>query len=558
MSMRLTFAQACALLPALCMGDVSELRAQWQSQSGPATAALGAVVGSDVERYVRALSMTGIIKPIPWGARPFGADELREFLQDPTVQPHPWRAGIARALDPHVGAVVAMSASANSAFPWGANDGAMWQGRGVTTSLGAAATVRWGAFSAVAAPVAFSAQNAAFRLIPVAGDIPFRDGVFPTAIDLPQRMGAGRYSRVSPGESSVRLRLSHIVGGITTASLGWGTGEAFPAIFGSNAGGFSHVFLGTAGRGVRIPAVGRVSARYVLGVLEQSPWSPVQGSTVFVNDSDVGRRRIGSGLTLSFMPSLLPTLELGLSRFYHSAFTSPSTRWDAWSKPVSVLYKRSRSEAVDAGGAGPDTDNQLAAFFPHRGVEASFELLREDHNWDARDLAQEPENNSAVLASFRTIVRRSSTGIGVLTLEYFDGDVRPIAQQRSQGSLYAHQPLRQGHTARGQLLGAPIGVGAISGARAGFERFTTSGSVRYGLQRWRVRSARSSDPEALYRAVNYPTSGSHDWILDATMGASVWRTHQSYSADVGVAWAGVWQFSDPKTNWYARFGWTMF
>ena len=311
-------AATCA---AALSGTAPRLAAQWQANGGPAGAALGAVVGSDVERYVRALTLAGIVSPLPWGARPFGADELAELLADTSVRAHPWRAPLARAMAPRARAVIIANAGVNSAFPWGANDGPLWQGRGLTTAAAGALTFRWGPLTAVAAPLVFSARNTAFPLLPVAGDSPYRDGLFPTAVDRPQRMGGSAYARASPGESSVRLRVRGVVAGIATGSLGWGTGESFPAIFGANAGGFSHVFAGTAGRGLRVPAVGRFSGRYVLGVLEQSPWSPVTGSESYVNDIEIGTRRVGSGLTLSFMPSFLPTLELGASRFYHSPYT---------------------------------------------------------------------------------------------------------------------------------------------------------------------------------------------------------------------------------------------
>ena len=562
-AMRVTFPRVCATCIAAVLLNVLPLHAQWQSNGGPATAALGAVVGSDVERYVHALALAGVIAPLPWSARPFGADDLDAFLHDSTVRAHPWQARMRAALAPRARVVGTVYTSVNSAFPWGANDGPMWQGRGVTTAVGLATTFRWGPFTAVAAPVMFFAQNASFPVVPISGSSPFRNAVFPTAVDVPQRMGASRFARASPGESSLRVQIGGAVAGISTGSLGWGTGESFPAIFGANAGGFSHLFLGTSRRGLRIPGIARVSARYVVGVLEQSPWSPVEGNQAYVNDLEVGQRRVGAGLTVSVSPAVFPTLELGASRFYHTPFSNGPTRWRSWSKPIEGIFKTSRPDASAGGDRGPLIDNQLAAFFarwsfPRRGVEASFELFRDDHNFDARDFAQEPENNGASLASVRAIVGRSPTRLGIVTLEYFNGDVSPIAQVRSQGSLYAHQPLAQGHTERGQLLGSPIGVGAISGTRVAYERFAASGTLRGSLQRWRTRSLRSQDPEQLYRPSNYIFPRTHDWVLDAGVGATRLRRHQSVSLDIGVAWAGVWAFGDPRTNVYARAGWGAF
>ncbi len=539
------------------------MQAQWQANGGPASAALGAVVGSDTERYLRALTIAGIVRPLPWVARPFGPADLTSILADTSVKAHPWRGPLQRSLTPRAGAVASLFLSGNSAFPWGAHDGPLWQGRGVNAALGLAATFRWGPLSAVAAPIAFTAQNGDFPLVPIAGTSPFRNAVFPTAVDLPQRMGDKTYNRVSPGESSARLQALGGVLGISTGSLGWGSGETFPTIFGANAGGFSHVFAGTSGRGILVPRVARVAVRYVLGVLEQTPWSPVEGSETYVNDIEVGRRRVGSGLTVSLTPAFMPTLELGASRFYHTPYTSGAGRWSSWSKPIEGIFKTSRPDVAAGGDRGAFIDNQLAAFFarwtfPGRGVEASFELFRDDHNLDRRDFFQEPENNGASIASLRGIVGRSAERLGIVTLEYFNGDVSPIAQVRSQGSLYAHQPMAQGHTERGQLLGSPVGVGAISGTRVAYERFTPEGALRATVQRWRTRSLRSQDPEQLYRPSNYVFERTHDWVLDVGVGATQLRGHQSLSMDAGVAWAGLWAFGDARTNWYARLGWNAF
>jgi hypothetical protein len=190
--------------------------------------------------------------------------------------------------------------------------------------------------------------------------------------------------------------------------------------------------------------------------------------------------------------------------------------------------------------------------FPSRGAEATFELFREDHSWDSRDQAQEPENNAAVLASLRAITERRADKLSMLTLEYFDGDVRPIAQARAQGALYVHSVLTQGHTQRGQLLGTPIGGGAITGQRVAWERFTPRGSLRANLQRWRNRALRPTNVESLLPPAERAVAATHDWILDGSIGVTRYRRSRALSSEIGVAWAGRWQLASGRTNLYAR------
>ena len=542
------------------------LAAQWQANTGPAGAALGAIVGGDVERYLRAASLAGVIPQVPWAARPYGSRELKQFFLDSTVRAHPWRSELQRSLARRTATGTIGFSSINSAFPWGSNDGAIWQGRGINLAIGVAAAFHWGALSVVAAPLAYSSQNASFRLQRpiVAGVSPYADPLLPTAVDLPQRMGSRPYTRLDPGESSIRMRLKGAEIGVSSASEGWGTGEAFPAILGANAGGFPHLFFGASGRGVHLDGIGDFKARYVLGLLDQSAWSRVQGSETYRNSEESGTRRIGSGVSVGYSPSFLAGLEVGASRFFHSPYRAGRHGWNAWSKPFEGIFKQGfNGRTDDTGDPGGDSDNQLAAFFarwafPRRGIEATIEVFRDDHSWDSRDFAQEPENNSAVLASIRTTVHRDADRLALLTFEYFDGDVRPIAQARAQAFLYAHTPLRQGHTQRGQLLGAPIGAGAIAGARSTWEQFTPTGSFRVNLQRWRTRSTPSTDPQGLLPAAGSAVPNSHDWILEASAAATRYRSRRTLSLEAGVAWAGRWQLSEAKTNFFTRASLGMF
>ena len=541
-------------------------RGQWQANTGPAGAGLGAVVGGDVERYVRALAIAGMIAPIPWAVRPFGPDDLREVLNDSGATDHPWREATRAATRARAAAGGMLFVGANSATPNGANDGPMWQGRGVNAAAGGALRLRLGGITAVAAPIAFVAQNAAFTLMapPPFSRSPYANPLFPLFIDQPQRMGGSAYSRLDPGESSIRVDASGLVASLSTASVGWGLGETFPAILGPNAGGFPHLSLGTRARGIGIPRFGRVTGRYLLGVLNQSAWSPVQGSETFIDGRQTGTRRVGSGLALSFTPAALPTLELGASRFFHSPFLSGPRRWDAWSKPFEGIFKNG-FEGRGAADIDPfgDADNQLASFFarwvfPRRGVEASIELIREDHNWDSRDLAQEPESNGAISASIRATTRRTARQLALLTFEFFDGDVRPIAQGREQGFLYIHAGLPQGHTQRGQLLGSPIGAGAIAGQRVSWESFTQGKTHRFILQRWRTRSASIADFRGAFVPSPNSLPNSHDWVIDGSASRTSNRGKQALTLEGGLAWWGRWNLAGAQANVYARASYSAF
>jgi hypothetical protein len=537
------------------------LAAQWQGATGPRSAALGAAAGSDVERYLRALVTAGVIRDVPWHARPFTARDVEALLARAGDTGHPWAASLRT---PRAALGTAALVTGNSGFPRGDNDGPLWQGRGVNAALGLAATARVGPITATLAPVGFVAQNLDYPLIP-SGVEGVGHSPYPNSIDLPQRFGRRAYARVVGGESSVQIETDWLMAGLGTRTEAWGPIDHYPAVLGHNAGGFPHLFVGTPAAGLRIPVLGRVTGRYLLGPLSQSRWSSVTGPDSFAVAGPTGTRRLAVGLAASWMPAFLPGLEVGASRFYHSPWRGPANRWDAWSKPFEGLLKAGfgdRGEvATDPTG---DLANQLASLsarwvLPTRGVELSFEYMREDNSYDLRDLAQEPEQNSAIAASIRVATHRDAQRLGILTLEYFDGDVRAVGQQRPQGLLYVHIPLAQGHTLDGQLLGAPIGAGLIMGQRATWERFADGRRLEVTLERTQPRPWLTEDGQGLYVRTLSRLPRYGDWVLEGRVVSSRrLRSSRWLTFEVGFAYAGLWAHDAPRVNLRAGGGWSLF
>jgi hypothetical protein len=80
--------------------------------------------------------------------------------------------------------------------------------------------------------------------------------------------------------------------------------------------------------------------------------------------------------------------------------------------------------------------------------------------------------------------------------EVFSYEVPAGTRNRGEGLIYLHIPLEQGHTVRGQLLGAPVGVGSGSAQTAAFERYTPGGKLKVFVSR--VTQRERSDLELDY------------------------------------------------------------
>lgn len=465
--------------------------AHGQSQSSIAGASAGLTAGGELDNYLRYLQTIGRVPLGSWSLRGFSASEIDSLAAVQGV--HPWSASweFRRAAGARHVAVLPLAAAVrfNTTTPFGSNDGPIWAGRGATTSLQGGVVLAWGHISAVLDPIVFRAENRAFTLEPngQTGSGRFADSDFPGRVDRPQRFGDGAYSRFDPGESTVRLDLFGVSAGFSSANQWWGPATVFPVILGNNAAGIPHVFLGTE-HPTNI-GLGKVQARVVYGLERQSDYSPVVGPDTFANGDQSGRRRFMSGLVVTFSPAPIPGLELGAARFFHQAwFGTIGSR--ELSSPFEGLLKKSIPQGVAVPGA--DTQdalkNQLASLFgrwvlPHSGFEVYAEYGHEDHNYDARDLIEEPDHSRIFMAGLRKVFLRNDSTFSAFRAEFIDASTPTLLRHRDEGLVYVHYPLKQGHTQDGQLLGADIGVGSPSGANLTWETFSPSGRATWYVQR---------------------------------------------------------------------------
>jgi hypothetical protein len=439
--------------------------------------------GSELEGYLRDLQTAGKSETYPWSIRSFSPAEIDRLAAADSA--HPWvqRYDLDRRPQStgfqwdYVRPRIAFHL--NNAFAYGGNDGAVWQGKGLTTSFQAGISARWGPFSAVLAPVAFRAENQSFPLLRngESGQLIFADGQFPLALDRPQRYGTLPYSRLDLGQSTIRFDWFGVAAGISTANQWWGPTDNYPYILGNNAAGFPHFFVGTSQ-----PAnlwVARLHTRVVYGELEQSEYSSVRGPKYFRSFSEPGRRRFMAGIIASLQPRGAPGLEFGAARFFHAARDSAGFGSHVLSLPFENLFKVQTTTSAD--DITSLRDNQLASIFlrwapPGSGFDVYGEYGREDYAGDERDLVLEPDHAGTVNIGFRK-TWLSPRVMKVLRAEVFNYQSPAGARTREQGRVYLHGVLRQGHTNRGQLLGSDVGPGSGGAQTVAFDRFTPRGRM---------------------------------------------------------------------------------
>lgn len=441
------------------------------------------------ESYLRYLQLAGYVGRYPWSLRGFSADESMRLATRVAI--HPWTrspkltstSGPAKLL-PFVAEL-----RGNSTGPYGYNDGAVWAGRGMTAVVTAGAAFRVGPLTLTVAPLAFITQNAEFDLLENGQppDSRFADGLFPTSVDRPQRFGENPYGRVDGGNSTARVDVAGLTAGVSTANMAWGPFERYPYVLGTSAGGFPHAFVGTS-RALSL-GVGLLHGKVVWGRLEQTPYSPVKGEARYVSHTEPGTRRFGSGMVMVFMPRGVAGLELGLSRFFHSPWPRSGLPRSHFLKPFEGLLKEGVRGTADFGDGGTSAENQVASGFVRWAFSpAAFEMYaeygREDHSWDKRDFVVEPDHSRSYGLGLRKTLRVKPSQIDGLTIEIMNFQLPHLARTgRGEGGLYIHTIMRQGHTNRGQLLGADVAVGAGAASTIRWDRYVPQGRRSIALHR---------------------------------------------------------------------------
>ncbi len=92
--------------------------------------------------------------------------------------------------------------------------------------------------------------------------------------------------------------------------------------------------------------------------------------------------------------------------------------------------------------------------------------------------------------------------------------------------MYSHGLIRQGHTQRGQLLGADVGVGAGAGSTVAVDRYTPNGRVTIS---W-VRNLRQERGEYDSTSVEIPRS----MDVAHSLGAEMMRTVGRFDVTTGL------------------------
>ena len=337
-------------------------------------------------------------------------------------------------------------------------------------------------------------------------------------IEYVEVFGKGSYSKLLPGQSSIRLNYGAFSLGASTENIWWGPGQYNSLLFSNNAFGFRYLTLNT-----QKPAktfLGSFEGQLILGKL--------QNFTPFIRDGKEDWRYV-NGITFSYHPKWIPGLFLGASRVFqqYSSFNDQSF---AYYFPLFEPFQKVK--LIDPNS--PDFDSteyddrlqsqQLTGFarlvIPKAKAEVYFEYGRRDHAVDWREFFLNPEHARAYLFGFKKLISFSNEA-------FFQINGEILQQQESINILtrygkigdksWSSHGIRQGFTHYGQMLGP--GVGPSSNIQT-IETSWVKGIKKVGI-RWErlnrhqdVYTRVFNDPSENGRWVDYSARLLADWQFD--------------------------------------------
>lgn len=356
-------------------------------------------------------------------------------------------------------------------YPYGWNDGPMIPAVGYQTYLSAGVYAKYKFLSVQLRPEFVYAQNKDFEGY---------DGIYQgnwmtwwrdyaNRIDMPERFGAQSYTRLLPGQSSIRFNFHPMSIGVSTENLWWGPGMRNTLLMSNTAPGFLHATINTT-KPIHT-WIGSFEGQLIGGKLESSGFDPkVLSDNDFHEvyyDPKSEDWRYFSGLVLSYQPKWVKGLSLGLINVFNVNSNDMGNKLGDY---IPFFPSNSSSPITDpdnplfVSDLGAE-DRNLSVFARWSVPDANFEIYgeyaRNDHSWDARDFVVLPNHSRSYVVGFRKIIplRRATNDMIQINGEVTHQEPPRTVTLRNTNPMYMHHIVRNGYTNLGQLLGAGVGLG---------------------------------------------------------------------------------------------------
>ena len=319
----------------------------------------------------------------------------------------------------------------------------------------------------------------------------------------------GNYSKVLPGQSSIRLNAASVSLGISTENLWWGPGIYNSLLMSSNAPGFPHLTFNTT-RPVKTP-IGSFEWQLVSGKLNEDTTLLREDknlTTTYYNPTNYygsgysgpydpsAKWRYFNGLTITYQPKWVKGLFLGINRVayaYNDSLQSGNSNFFHSYLPVILGVFRENYTYGTRQGVKKRYKQMLSLhlryLFPKSHIEFYAEYGWGDNQYNIRDFVLNVPHSTAYILGARKMIPLIAKNQWLdvqaeLTRLSQPSDYIP----RTAGNWYGYQG---GYTQQSRIIGAGIGPGN------NVQTFTTTwvhGWKRLGIKLERLQHDPNSYP----------------------------------------------------------------
>jgi hypothetical protein len=402
---------------------------------------------------------------------------------------HPWQGQNLGTKQPLFGDILMrvygpeLFMSANTAAPYGQNDGALWQGRGLNLSLtGGLRLEGYGVEATFKPQLAFS-QNAAFDIMQSNYDSEY--GYFwgyghNIGVDAPQRFGNKPFFTWDWGDSEIRYTWKTLTIGFGTQPIWLGPAYLNPVLHSNNAPTYPKFDIGLRKQKLTIPGInwyaGEVEVRFWIGRLSESEYF----DNISLNDYNMIH-----GLSFAYSPSFLPGLTLSANRVC-------LVPW-SWEN-LKYIFPSSENTIEDQ-----KSSFGLSWIVPQIELEIYGEIGVDDYVYGGimgyiRNPFWTMAYDFGVKKTINIIKEKGIYGEFIFEASWFDRTI-PSTRRPSSYTFYMHHQIQQGYTNQGQWLANATNPGGNSQS--------LSFSVFYPQGKSRIFAARDNpDNNYLYAIDN--------------------------------------------------------
>lgn len=399
----------------------------------------------------------------------------------------------------------------NNKYARGYNDGAVWKGRGLTSSLQGGVQGKFKMIDLTLAPIFFYSQNSNFSLAPLTGsnniyNYQFRDN----QIDYVQRYGDDSFTKFNLGQSEIRLVYQSITLGVSTQNIIWGPGQQNSLIMSNNASGIPHLDFGTY-----------KPIETKIGIFEGKIYYGVFKSSIYFSENDSQKDRFWTGMSIGYSPIFLPELTLGFNRSLYKNGSEFELK--------DLLAHIGKFDDTDGNPSINDEFDQIGSItmrwlFRDVGFEMYAEYGKNDYGGKFWGTA--PEHARGYVLGFNKYLDIHENSILKLTYEHTSLDKPKNSIYRRYNSWYSHGIVHAGYTIDGQIIGGGIGTGSVSDL---FEAHYFIPKGRWLLRAQRIRF----DDDYFFAVVKDELNHDHEWTFESKYSQFI----GSYliGIDVGIA-----------------------